>query len=376
MKLCRLLLLIAIPISIVSCKNSVKNHVADKLSINLDSLERNFPFNSMFPFERMVFLESSKDSKISDIHRIFDIDSLYVIWDKQNSSVYVHNKNGKYLNRIGAKGHAEHEYVNLDDVYINSKEKKVCMLDNASHKILCFGYNGKYESTIKIKEWAIGFAIEEEFVWLESNGQNSASSLLLKTDVKSGDVIESYFPMKNDGRIPIKSEKTFFTNSEGEILFSSPYLNTIYKIDNGNITPLVMLDFGLDALDDSDLTNESYISKLQEGNYTGHIRNVYRCKDYMFISFLKYKNGTIENYYAIYNFTSKECYIYDDTLLHNPKLPIFPTADIIGVGTQNIVFSIDPSLLENDDLLKFPNIENLETDLTQLNPILIIYNVP
>lgn len=375
MKLHNLVLLIVIFISVISCKGNLGNNTADELSINVDSLEKNFPFNSMFPFERAVFLESSLDNNISNVHRVFDIDSLYIIWDKRGNSVFVYNKEGKFLNHIGAKGHAKNEYVNLNDVYVNAKARQVCLLDNAAHKILHFDYNGAYRKTTKIKEWAIGFAIDNDYIWLESDGQNKESALLLKTEAETGEIIKSYFPMKNDGRVPIQSEKTFFADADGKILFASPYLNSIYTIENGEITPLVKLDFGNDAVDDSDLTSETYISKLQGGNYIGHIKDVFQSKNFLFISFRKYYNGSIERYNVLYNLSNKEKHIYDDTLLHAFTLPIFPTADIVGVGSHHLIFSIDTSLLSNDTFSKFPESENVIKDSVQTNPILILYNV-
>lgn len=375
MKLHNFALLTAILLSVISCKGNLGSNTADELSINVDSLEKDFPFNSMFPFERAVFLESSLDDKISDVHRVFDIDSLYIIWDKRGSSVFVYNKEGKFLNHIGAKGHAKNEYVSLNDVYVNAKARQVCLLDNAAHKILHFDYNGAYRKTTKIKEWAIGFAIDNDYIWLESDGQNKESALLLKTKAETGEIIKSYFPMKNDGRVPIQSEKTFFTDADGKILFASPYLNSIYTIENGEIAPLVKLDFGKDAVDDSDLTSETYISKLQGGNYIGHIKDVFRSKDFLFISFRKYWNDNIEGYHALYNLSNKKKHIYDDTLLHDFTLPIFPTADVVGAGSHGLIFSIDLSLFNDDILSKFPGYENLTADSVQINQILILYDV-
>ena len=370
------LCLACISVVFVSCKKTAEDYdLADKAIVNLDSLEHNFNFYSMFPYDRMVFLELTSDSRVADINRIYAIDSLFIVWDQKSDAVFVFNDKGKFLYRIGDKGHTEKEYASINDVYVDQQNKQVYLLDNASHKIQCFGLEGSYMRTIRTKEWALGFAVDEDYIWLESDGQNQSSALLLKTDAKSGDVIETYFPMLNDGRVPIKSEKTFFADAEGDIFFCSPYLNSIYKIKDGEIAPLLTLDFGSDGLDDSDLTSEAYISTISGKNYIGNIGDVFLCKDNLFISFQRLNDGIIEKYNALYSLASKELHIYDDSLLHDFQLSIFPSTNIVGVGKHSIIYSIDPSLYPDESVAGLPDDEYNTKDKYQMNPVLVIYDV-
>jgi len=366
-------------IVISACTNkNDETEVLEVITVNLDSLHERFPLTSLCSFERMVPLETTEQCRIGDIRRVYIADSKFVIWDRGEKSVFVFDNNGRFICRVGNQGRAEKEYVGIDDVQVNEKEKVVSILDRGSRKILCYNLDGEFQKTIKLKESALGFAIEGNNVWLESDGLNSQSAILLKTDVESGNTLESHFPLIVDKRLFTISEKNFSVSTEGDILFASPYLYTIYKLEKGELRPFVKVNFEGRMLDDSDLMSEKYVRDVLDGNFYGHVTDVFKIRDELFFTFFKIEveGKSLKGYNAHYNMKTKQTDIYNFSLKHDPAVPTFIGSQIKGMGKDGeLVFRIDMSIQKPENLKKIQTIEGLEDCTNDSNPVLVLYRV-
>ena len=370
--------IITLGLFMVSCKRENKyiesiNMPVDTISVILKHKIEEYPFSSKFALSKILPLEATSDCRISDVYRVFPVGNCYIIWDKEAESVFAFNTDGKYLGKIGNRGHSDKEYIRLKDVTVCGDT--IFLLDNGGHKILSYNPDGTFIQNNQIKEWAMGFAIDNNQIWLESNGQNKESKLLLQTDKSSGKILHSYFDMLNDGRLPIREEKTFSYSNDNSILFSSPYLQYIYIIAKGELQPIYKISFPEGSIYDYDITSDKYVSQVLGNNYIGDIHDVFKIGAHLFFSFYCYDGDIIECYNVYYNSETKQTDIFDYTMLHDNRLPVSPIPVIKGITNDEIIFSIDPSILPESMFDEIQKNKIFENCTNESNPILVFYKV-
>lgn len=362
--------------SLTSCDNrTTEQFDVTEININPSSVTQNFAFDKKFKLKQVIPISGQTDFKIADIKRIYAIDSLLFVWDESTQSLWRLDRTGKLLGKIGDKGHSENEYINLDDVYIDANSSSVFLLDNSSQKILCFDSDGDIKDVIKISEWAMGASVIGNTVWLESDGQNSNASLLLKTDKESGQVREEFFKLINNRELPIIGEKTFSSISNGEALFSSPYLYSIYSVDENGISPVFHINIEGTTFDDKDLTSDYTQNILKSDNYYGRIKDVFKLREHLFFTFHKMESGNLQSFYTYYNTDTGETILYDYTMMHDRKLPFSPIPIIKGVGSDELYFIYDPSTLPNDLISLLQNVDGLGNLSSESNPVIVVYTI-
>lgn len=97
----------------------------------------------------LVKLESDSSALIGQIYKVIIRDGLLYLVDKQlDSTVFVYDEKGHFLHKIGEKGHAGNEYIELTDAYVDAE--KVYILDNRSEKINVYTTEGKNEEILKM----------------------------------------------------------------------------------------------------------------------------------------------------------------------------------------------------------------------------------
>ena len=389
MKTKQCLLLLALSVGLVACKetetmtvagNAIQPGTLEKQLFDRKKVEGGFPFYSDFVLEDVVFLEATNESRIDYPKRVFAIGSRYLVWDRDNDAVLAFDKSGKFLHRIGEKGHDEGEYVEIADVWLDRRKKMVYLLDNHSMQILGYGLDGTLRKTLAIRHYAVSFCMDGDYVWLASTGMNPDKALLLKTEAETGNIVKSYFQMRVDDNdlFNILDSRMFSMADNGQMLFCSPYLNTIYKIDNGDISPLLTADFGSDGVDDSDLTSDSYIATVMKRsrNYTGYLDDAFRIGDALYFEFRSWNDrpNTATPYHGLFNLNTKERHVYDTKYSYDYFDPVlYPETSILGIRDHSLMFMLKVSIASDPILAKLPKHPYNTGDKTQMNPVLMIF---
>ena len=390
MKTKQCLLLLALSVGLVACKetetmtvagNAIQPGTLEKQLFDTEKVEGAFPFYSDLVLEDVVFLEATNESRIDYPKRVFAIGSRYLVWDGDNDAVLAFDKSGKFLHRIGEKGHDEGEYVEITDVWLDRRKKMVYLLDNHSRQILGYGLDGTLRKTLATRHYAVSFCMDGDYVWLASAGMNPDKALLLKTEAETGNIVESYFQMRvNDNDFFIIMDSQMFSMADnGQTLFCSRYLNTIYKIDNGDISPLLTADFGSDSVDDSDLTSDSYMSTMmrRSRNYTGSPGDAFRIGDALYFKFNYWNNkadGHGTPYHGLFNLNTKERHVYGTRYSYDTLDPVlYPETSILGIRDHSLMFMKNVSMASDPILAKLPKHPYNTGDKTQMNPVLMIF---
>lgn len=344
------------------------------IPIAMEQVQKDYPFAEKFHYSKLIPLETTEQCRIGEIQRVFSVDSSFIVWDGKKVAVF--DSDGLYISSIGHQGRASNEYMRISDVNVDYNTKDIYLLDNLSRKILVYGIRGDFKKRISIENYATGFLSTHNQLWLENYALDGPGKMLLCTDINTNEIQHGYFPFIEGEKIPIPDEKSFFWG-DSIALFASPYMNTIYKIAGDEIAPYVKINFLDNKADErDDMTMPEFFQKIAEEGYIGGIKDVYQVNSYLFFSFNRNNTGnSISEFNVCYNMDSQDADIYDFSLLHDSRMPVFPSSNIKGVYRDGVIFCLDISALPDFLLKKLKESTGLEDLDNSSNPILILYDV-
>ncbi len=92
----------------------------------------------------------SENCPIGDIRNIKrDGNRLFV---QDRGGLYIFDTSGSFISKVGEKGNAAHEYINMDAVYLDKKNKHVCIVTSPKYKLLTYSYEGDFISVEPLPE--------------------------------------------------------------------------------------------------------------------------------------------------------------------------------------------------------------------------------
>lgn len=191
---------------------------------------------------RIVRLEESDSTMISNIKQVEMADSSYVIFDNGRHALYRFSLDGKFLNGIGRIGRASSEYLRLD-TFVITPEGRVLLFDGASDKILVYGLDGKYHSTMTFPKRSLGFVNEGVCIGKDSllvnnglfNDESGIYRIIHLSDCRVE--IMEWIPMQSEG---IAEYVGIHPISRGDdIMLILPFDDVVYSLDDcGKMQPL------------------------------------------------------------------------------------------------------------------------------------------
>jgi hypothetical protein len=194
----------------------------------------------------IIPLETTDQNLIAEIRRIIVHNERYYIrstrgW--QDGKLFVFDKQGKFLFRIGTKGQGPGQYIDFRDFAITNDQVKLISYG----KILNYGLDGTYINEKKLDIVAKAFCSlnENENIFYGYEAYKRNNHLLSIFDIAGTHVQDI---MKVESAEVAKSEANFNQNAleaDGDICyFNYPYCDTIYGITNRIAYPIYYVDYG------------------------------------------------------------------------------------------------------------------------------------
>jgi hypothetical protein len=118
---------ILLTVALIACKTTeqqpglIKIPASEPLAKKTPLLAENY-FNSI----DIIPLETTPESLIWEIKKIFFIDSGVYIFDGKQSQVLLFDNKGKFISKIGKKGRGPGEYIHIQDFTIDKKAGMLC----------------------------------------------------------------------------------------------------------------------------------------------------------------------------------------------------------------------------------------------------------
>ncbi len=138
---------ILISIAIVSCK---VDDTPEARVITLNKKNDTLKFADVFEYKDLIQLETSKNCLISEVSQLEFFDDRIVVLDKISNSVFLFNKNGKFINRIGNVGYGPGEYIRPRHMFVSKKNKNIKVYDPATRFLLIYDKDGVFIKTLRL----------------------------------------------------------------------------------------------------------------------------------------------------------------------------------------------------------------------------------
>lgn len=209
------------------------------------------------PEYRIIPLETTEECVVGEISNLFVDDNLIFLVDTWSERISVFDMNGKFQNHIGRKGHAKGEYVSMFSVTLDTRQKRVCFIDEDSQKLLFYDYKGNFLSQEPRYFWYqnIAFLRSDKRVLLtlpydHKDYQALNSFKLTITDEEGvplcGALENPGFPKGEIDNRPFRCslENPLHANPDGVYYMDILSPDTIWKIKDEECVPFVSLDFG------------------------------------------------------------------------------------------------------------------------------------
>jgi hypothetical protein len=104
------------------------------------------PLDSLFTNNVwFVRLETTNESLIGEVSKVLFADSLIFVVDaEQTKSIFIYDMRGKYISKIAKFGNGHGEYTMIHNVFIDSKNERLVIVDTPQRKMIYFSYRGDF----------------------------------------------------------------------------------------------------------------------------------------------------------------------------------------------------------------------------------------
>ena len=344
--------------------------------MNLDSAEKleNMTYSSLFSKAGIIVLEDTDESLLGRVDKIEFLDNnLYVL--EKRRGLFLFDKQGKFVKRIGSKGNGPSEYVSPDDITIDKKNKKIYILDSQTQRVLKYSSNGVYENSFSLENKRTRSTYIQCFenalyTDLYTFDKSRNQFLLSKVDITNGK--RTSFQLnasqynKGWNELFSTNQHTFVSDPAGKPKFMQIFMDTIFEITPKGIKPYIAVQSKSlvtkkdmeDQMAQNNMSDPRVISKICDG--LTKAKKIYSMYDYWETDeyiHLNYQVG-MYGYTALYNKKTNMTYVmtgFSDDLFYTDKaetMLIFNTATF----DKNRIYCIGM----NDGFTKDILLKNLE----------------
>ncbi|TSA37989.1 MAG: 6-bladed beta-propeller [Porphyromonadaceae bacterium] len=237
---------------LVLCNCQTKNN-NDIKGLTIQIREENFEkgktkLSSLIKVTELIPLETNKDCLIGRIDKvIISKNRIYVLDRRRAKSVFIFDRQGKFVNKIAPNGKGPMDITVPSDIGIHPLTNDLVILDFSLKKINSYNQDGYFLGTKTLKFGP------SHFEFLSSN-RIAFSALgpyqVYITDLE-GNIVNTYF--KHDQNFVNVLIKPLFTYNN-ELYFLRFLDDNIYKITENQLLPEILIDFGQHTI-----TREDYL---------------------------------------------------------------------------------------------------------------------
>lgn len=273
------------------------NHPDDsttvQININIDKINRNFWYDSIFSEYQYIPLETNDNSLIGEISKIIQYDSLLFVGDfVKTKSIFLFNIDGRFITKISNIGKGPMEYTRLADFSINKRDRLIEILAADNEKIIKFDFTGKPISEHELGFLSSAFVYTDDGYFLYANGKKEKHdefSYKLKRINNEFQLEYNYLKYRFSSMKHRNSKLCYFSTYNNKELICPMFSNYIYELRSDNLVPRYHFNFGKNTLSQSETynkTNKELRNYLIE-NKKISIHTYAETTKYLFLTLLK-----------------------------------------------------------------------------------------
>ena len=321
---------------------------------------------------KYVPLETTDESLIGDIKKVYLFEEKIIIFDKKTERVLLFNNDGRFICQIGQNGPGPDDYMILNDIFFEESSKLIYVHERVKNIIIIYTLEGRIVDKIKPNFMFNSFCKTKDGFWLYTcfnyNNVNGYNLMLVDSTMKK--MIGGYLP-QHPNFVNVEFGKVRFRfDSDGIPYFTYPTSNCVYKLDNSIPEIFYRIDFGNKNAPYNELEKLASIeeyNKIMENDYY-IISDYYIWNKILIFSFTEsslYKPHKL--YKAYYDQNVAKLEIYKSVILSKE----IPTNTILDISDKYLIYCVFPFEIGRE------NHEYMEKQISKTineedNPILII----
>ncbi len=294
-------------------KNGNQSISSENIKIDIDSIDKNDTvyFTDIFSDYKIIPLETKKECLVGQINSIRFCDDKIVVLDSRiGKAVFVFDRNGKFIRKIGKIGKGPGEYVSPGSIATDEDKKEVAIYDEMLNRIQLFSLDGKFINSIKIKQKLACKSIEisDNKIYLSNYIHKSIKYLLFAID-PDGQIVGEWLPnqyefQNNSTTAPYN----IFLRTSHEVRFRDHLMNIVYNIKGNLVKPFITLESKnhITTKELEELYGKGSRPRKKQSNFKN--RKFIGISSYSEVnnfSILEYSNNT-NNYTLFYNQKNKK----------------------------------------------------------------------
>ena len=109
-------------------------------------------YSSLFKKVTPIILETNTDALIGNIDALQAFGQYIFVLDKDKAkSLFVFDKNGQFIRKIGGRGKGPDEYDDISDFTINTEKEEIYLLDSSGPRVYKYKIDGTYISSVTLE---------------------------------------------------------------------------------------------------------------------------------------------------------------------------------------------------------------------------------
>ncbi|REG83502.1 6-bladed beta-propeller [Algoriphagus antarcticus] len=302
-------LFIPILFSCVEKKSQTTDQLLQKISVQVES-KKAYSFQEIFEVVDVIPIKNSQNFPIARIKNIKIIEDKF--WILTSKLVLIADLEGNLEKVIQSQGYGPLEYQKLSDIHWNPYLSLVEILDSDQGKIIRYDKNGvpKNEWKNKFLRLASSFYPQENNYWIYGGTFfDGEGARLVVVDNQNDKKLNTFFPLGDERNYLNVIEPNNFIAYNQDMLFFHSYNDTIYSIENDNLNPTYLLDFGPNKIP-SELFSKDFKDimefgqELEKNGYIDLLGSIYFSEDKIFFRFF-YEGKPISAVYSIKDKSTK-----------------------------------------------------------------------
>lgn len=245
---------------LASCDRRGKNEIVSPVDkndslyiIDIDNITKDkyVNFSSYFKSAKTIILETNENCLINNVSNIRVVDDFIIIVDNDQhpGGIFVFDKTGHFIHKIGKVGQGPGEYVYVTDVSIDFNKKELYLFDSYNNRINRYDIKtARFISSMNIHDNGLGisyinFIDNEIFANAIPYSKTEDSFLLQKIDKSTGKCVNSYLKSSEYNRgwneLFLRTGGFFYPVANTNSKYVEMFMDTIISIEKESIKPFL-----------------------------------------------------------------------------------------------------------------------------------------
>ena len=310
---------------------------------------------------KYIPLETTKNCLIGKVSKIKYHKGKFYIYDKIARTVFLYNEEGTFLFKYSAIGKGPFEYIELNDMDIDS-EGNCYLLD--TRKIIKLDEKLNPLKEIKLPFGTLRFAIHNNEIALVHLGNENEIQILSN----KGKELTSYIPYSGIER---KAELKPFIKFESDLLYKPIHCDDIFSINSDSILLHTKIHF------EKPVPQDYWIDKKSSTgiNYSTYMSSIYyycETEAFIFFRFMYNYKGDDGPFYTLYSKKDNSTIIYTNNIKNDCYMSEYPPLISEVTTDGRFIATIDASSFY-EAIKSNPELSNSMDKFTVLsNPVIAL----